>query len=83
MPPKKKGGDYVELLTLVSTGTPLLVLGMLLFLERIHTKISVIQDDVREIKEGITWKDTCEQKHCDIERRIERLEHALNGKTVP
>ena len=73
----------MELLTLVSTGTPLLVLGILLFLERIHTKISVIQDDVREIKEGITWKDTCEQRHSDIERRIERLEHALNGNTAP
>jgi len=69
----------VELLDLIRTSTPVLVLGMLLFLERINTKVTVIQDDVRDIKSSITWKDTCKQKHADIERRLERIEHNLNG----
>ena len=68
----------MELLTLIKSGTPALVLGMLLFLERIHSKINVIQDDVREIKKGITWKDTCNERHDDVDRRLSNLER-LSG----
>ena len=63
-------------------GTPLLVLGMLIFLERIHTIIIVIQEDVSEIKKGITWKETCRERHEDVDRRLANLERnsGLNGK---
>ncbi|MFC1693314.1 hypothetical protein ACFL1R_07410 [Candidatus Latescibacterota bacterium] len=61
-------------------GTPLLVLGMLLFLERINTKVNTIQEDVQEIKRGMTWQDTCIAKHEEINRRLAHLERkVLNG----
>ena len=41
----------MELLGLVKLGTPLLVLGMLVFLERINEKVNTIQEDVHEIKQ--------------------------------
>ena len=64
----------MELITLINTGTPVLVLAMLLFLERINTKVNVIQEDIKEIKEGITWNDTCIAKHEEINRRLNQLE---------
>lgn len=70
----------MELLGLVEFGTPLLVLGMLVFLERINSKVNTIQDDVQEIKRGITWQDTCIVKHEEINRRLAHLERkVLNG----
>ena len=64
----------MEVLDLVKLGTPVLVLGMLLFLERINAKVDGIQEDIREIKSGITWQDTCNARHEEINRRFELLE---------
>lgn len=71
----------MELVTLIEAGSPVLVLGMLLFLERIHTKIIAIQEDVSEIKTCITWKETCHERHDDVDRRLVNLERnsGLNG----
>ena len=71
----------MEILGLVKLGTPVLILGMLLFLERINLKVNTIQEDVQEIKKGITWSDTCTVIHKEVNRRFERLEKkVLNGK---
>jgi len=71
----------LEILGLVKFGTPVLILGMLLFLERINLKVNTIQEDVQEIKTGITWSDTCTVIHEEVNRRLERLEKkVLNGK---
>ena len=70
----------MELLGLVKFGTPLLVLGMLLLLERINSKVNTIKEDIQEIKNGITWEDTCVAKHEEINRRLNHLERrVLNG----
>ena len=64
----------MELLGLIKFGTPLLILGMLLLLESINVKVKNIQEDVQEIKKGITWQDTCIAKHEEINRRLAQLE---------
>ena len=64
----------MELIAIVQYGTPVLVLGMLLVLERILAKVDTIQEDVREIKEGMTWRDTCVAKHEEINRRFDAVE---------
>jgi len=70
----------LEVLGLVKFGTPLLVLGMLIFLERINEKVNTIRGDVQEIKQGMTWQDTCTAKHDEINRRLAHLERrVLNG----
>ena len=68
----------MELISLIGNGTPVLVLAMLLFLERINTKVTIIQEDIEEIKEGITWHDTCAAKHEEINRRLNHLETSRN-----
>ena len=64
----------MELLELIRNGTPALVLGIMLFLERINQKVSAISEDVQEIKNGITWHETCQAKHDEINRRLNALE---------
>ena len=67
----------MELLGLVKFGTPLLILGILLFLDRINSKVNTIQEDIQEIKRGITWQDTCNAKHEEINRRFVHLERKV------
>jgi len=69
----------MELTELIKLGTPALVLGILVFLERINATVNAIRDDVNEIRRGMMWNDTCEAKHEEINRRLERIErHALD-----
>ena len=70
----------MEIVNFTLYGTPVLILGMLLFLERINTKVSAIQEDVHEVKRNITWHDTCMAKHEEINRRLERIER-FSGDT--
>lgn len=72
----------MELVELLKFGTPVLVLGMLIFLERINAKVTTIQEDIKEIKQGMTWQDTCHAKHEEINRRLAHLERkVLNSIT--
>ena len=64
----------MELLELIRHGTPVLVLGMMLFLERINQKVGAIREDVQEIKNEITWHETCQAKHEEINRRLDAIE---------
>jgi hypothetical protein len=67
----------MELIELVKLGTPVLVLGMLLFLERINTKVDSIGEHVREIREGMIWQDACSARHEEINRRFIQLERKI------
>ena len=71
----------MNLLVLLKFGTPVLVMGMLLFLERINAKLNSIQEDVHEIKGGITWSDTCNAIHVEVNRRFERKFDLLKKTT--
>jgi hypothetical protein len=67
----------VEPVELVKLGTPVLVLGMLVFLERINAKVCAIREDVQELKRCITRQDTCNARHEEINRRFVRIEREL------
>ena len=79
---KRKGGEKVEPVELVKLGTPVLILGMLVFLERINTKVSDIREDVQELKRCITRQDTCNARHEEINRRFVRIEGELADGVV-
>ncbi len=72
----------MELLGFVKFGTPLLILGMLIFLERINSKVNTIQEDIQEIKQGMTWHETCVAKHEEINRRLAHLERKVLNSNV-
>lgn len=64
----------MEPIELVRLGTPALILGMLVYLERINAAINDIRKDVDDIRRNITWMDTCEAKHAEINRRLDKVE---------
>jgi hypothetical protein len=72
-----KGSEKVELIELVKLGMPVLVLGMLVFLERINTRVCAIREDIQELKRCITRQDTCNARHEEINRRFVRIEREL------
>ena len=67
----------MEPVEMVKLGTPVLILGMLVFLERINAKVCAIREDVQELKRCITRQDTCNARHEEINRRFVRLEGEL------
>ena len=69
----------MEIIDLVKLGTPALVLGMIVMLERIDTKVRDIREDVQELKAVITRQDTCAARHEEINRRFVRIERELSG----
>lgn len=58
------------------------ILFTLIILNVIQTTMGMIMwGMVRNIKEGITWGDTCEKLHIEVNRRLKRLEDTENGRT--
>lgn len=45
----------------------------------IRDELVKLNAELEEFKQRITWKDTCQQKHGEIERRFGRLEKWANG----
>jgi hypothetical protein len=70
----------MEPLELMRLGTPLLSLGLLVFMERINAKVDAIREDIQEIRRGMTWNDTCEARHEEINRRLARLENVMTDQ---
>jgi len=69
----------VEIIELLKLGTPVFVLGMIVVLERIDTKVRAIMDEMRELKAVITRSDTCAARHEEINRRFVRIEREISG----
>jgi len=47
--------------------------------EAFEDKLKELKADIDDVKGSITWSDTCEAKHKEIDRRLDRVEHAANG----
>jgi len=71
----------MEILTLVQYGTPGLLLGMIVAMVRLYTKFDDMRDDIKDLKRGVTWNDTCEARHKGIDERLHRLERQRKGVT--
>lgn len=42
-------------------------------------RITDLQDDVSEVKDGKRWTETCDKTHQEVDRRLDRLERFANG----
>ncbi len=70
---------HVEMIDFLRLGTPALVLGMIVMLERIDSKIRALSEDVQELKAVITRQDTCAARHEEINRRFVHIEREISG----
>ena len=64
-----------------NTGGSLTVIIILavFFYRYTNDKFSQLHDSIKEIKDGITWGDTCGAKHEEINRRLDKIERKMNG----
>jgi len=71
----------MEILTLVQYGTPGLLLVIVVAIVRLSTRFDDVRDDIKDLKRGVIWNDTCEARHKGIDERLHRLERQRNGVT--
>jgi len=71
----------MELLTLIQYGTPGLLLVIVVAIVRLSTRFDDVRDDIKDLKRGVIWNDTCEARHKGIDERLHRLERQRNGVT--
>ena len=71
----------MELLGLINDGQPILILGLIIMVDRLRTQVTKLSTDVDGIKKKITWGDTCNERHDEIDRRLGVLERStgMNG----
>ncbi len=71
----------MELVELIRYGTPVLILGMMLLLDRIYNKVNDIKEDVQEIKSGMVLQKICQARHEEVNRRLNALERRRRQST--
>lgn len=70
----------LELLNMLNENTPILLLiGILILLVRIQGSVKTLAEELSELKKGITWGDTCNARHEEINRRLSKLENKPGG----
>lgn len=69
----------MELLPMISYGTPVLLLGLIVLYARMSSQMDDIREDVRDMKRNKPWSDTCLKTQEGFDRRILRIETFLNG----
>ena len=74
--------DILSIIQILNAGTPsILLVGIIIYLVRYKDQLDMFRGSIDELKHSfndakdrITWKDTCESMHADIDRRLDTLE---------
>lgn len=69
----------MEIIAFVQYGTPVVLLGLIVSNAWLMFSVNELRDDVHTLKGHITYSDTCNERHKEIDRRISRNEARLNG----
>lgn len=71
--------EYMPLAELLKYGTPAMLLALVILNVYQATVIAQLRKEMSDMKNSITWGDTCNTKHEEINRRLDRLERLENG----
>jgi len=74
--------EAISILTFIQYGTPGLLLILIVICAIMMVLIKDIKNDIADMRDpvtGVRWNDTCNAKHDEINRRLERLEAKMNG----
>lgn len=68
--------------TLITIGTMVVgFVGNALYLRgSIGARLNNAEEDIRNIKDSVRYKDTCNATHKEVDHRLDRLEVATNGR---
>jgi hypothetical protein len=71
----------MDIVALVQYGTPAVLIGLMVSNVWLASVLTSLKDDMKGLKGNITYKDTCTERHTEIDRRLGRLEAKSNGVT--
>ena len=72
--------EYMSLATLIGYGTPILLLALIILNVYQSTVIYQLRKELSNLKESITWGNTCDERHKRIDQRLDKLEEKVfNG----
>jgi len=66
--------EYMSLAVMVRYGTPVLLFALVVLNVYQSTVIMMLKSEVKEMKESMTWGETCKTKHREIDRRLDKVE---------
>lgn len=76
----------MDIIQLLKYGSPGILLGLIILrttqgnkIDELCRSIERIEKSLEDMKNSITWGDTCEKLHAEINRRLERVENRQNG----
>lgn len=76
----------MEFLSLLPYGTPVVLVGMLVYMARIDERVRTLQREYADARieqaqksEKVRYADTCITTHIEVDRRLDRLERCANG----
>lgn len=69
--------EFIPLVEFVKYGTAPLLLVMIVLMVVILVGQKKQGEDIREIKDGIIWGDTCVTKHEALNKRVDGIEHRV------
>ena len=68
-------GGIMPLIKLIGQSTPAL-LGMLILVNvGLLFQVRQLMKELKDLKDSITWGDTCDERHQEISRRLGKLEN--------
>ena len=72
--------EYVELLTVIEYSTPVLLFGLIISSVYQIFTTNQLRKEVTDLKQSITWSDTCDERHARIDTRLNKIESKVfNG----
>ena len=66
--------EYVALAEFIKYGTAPLLLAVIILLVIVIVRQNNMQVALNDIRSGITWGDTCTEKHKALENRMEHID---------
>jgi hypothetical protein len=71
----------MEIIKFLDKGTPAILLCIIIMQTIQSINIKYIRDSIEEIKKKMMYKDTCDAKHVEVDRRFDKIERKIfNGK---
>ena len=66
--------EYMPLAEFIKYGTPLMLLALIILNVYQATVIGQLKDELKALKNSITWGDTCTERHKRVDERLTDLE---------
>ena len=72
--------EYMSLAMLIKYGTPVILLALMILQVVSMLLVTLLWKKIGRMEDHIQWKDNCDERHKGVDKRLDRLEAAVNGR---